>query len=115
MIYDVPHRVVVALAALEAHERRRLRHLLIGGRCLQEGLKGFLQGIGMMGNGGDFFRQPAQLLLLNCLSNWLMWGSQSGLERHQDARPAGRPRRNAPFRRIRFPVTQSLLLARLNG
>jgi hypothetical protein len=54
MVFELPHRVVTAAQVLPADTQLRLRRLLVGGRCLQEGLKYFLQGFGMMGNGGEF-------------------------------------------------------------
>jgi hypothetical protein len=65
MVFDVPHRVVTAAQVFPADTQRRLRRLLVGGRCLQEGLKYFLQGIGMMGNGGNFSLQQPALVLIN--------------------------------------------------
>jgi hypothetical protein len=52
MVYNIPHQVVVASQALSVGEQVHVRRHLLGGRCLQEGLRIFLQGMGIMGDGG---------------------------------------------------------------
>ena len=53
-VNDVPHNVLVAASSLPDDLRVGIRRQLLPGRCLQYGLRGLLEGIGILDHGGGF-------------------------------------------------------------